>query len=152
MSALAGLLRAVYLLFAVAAGGRCLAQWLEDPGRAPLAYALSTVAFGCYLAGFVALVRTTSSARATTSRRGLAVIARVELAGVLLVGTLSLVAPALFAEPTVWSWYGAGYGFLPLLIPLGLLHWLRRCAGPVAGRAPAPSVTPPRPAAHSRRG
>jgi hypothetical protein len=32
----------------------------------------------------------------------------VELAGVLIVGTLSLLVPAEFPDATVWSGYGAG--------------------------------------------
>lgn len=131
------LARALYLLFAVAAGGRSLVQWLDDPGRAPLAYALSTLAFGCYLAGYVA----TSPRRAGHRRRMVGVLASVELAGVLVVGTLSLAAPGLFPDATVWSAYGAGYAFAPLVIPVVLLGWLHRSRGvPSAAPALAPSV------------
>ena len=47
-----------------------------------------------------------------------------ELAGVLVVGTLSLVRPELFPEATVWSFYGLGYGFVPLVLPFLGLWWL----------------------------
>jgi hypothetical protein len=47
-----------------------------------------------------------------------------ELVGVLVVGTLSLVMPELFAHPTVWSWYGMGYLFVPLVLPFLGLWWL----------------------------
>ncbi|GAA3659424.1 hypothetical protein GCM10022237_19330 [Nocardioides ginsengisoli] len=131
------LARALYLLFAVAAGGRSAVQWLDDPGRAPLAYALSTVAFGCYLAGYLA----TRPDPGPRRRRLLTVLACVELGGVLVVGTLSLLAPRLFPDTTVWSDYGAGYAFVPLVIPVALLAWLRRSSGvPSADPAPAPSA------------
>lgn len=131
------LARALYLLFAVAAGGRSLVEWLDDPGHAPLSYALSTLAFGCYLAGYVA-----TSPRRAGRRRGLiGALASVELAGVLVVGTLSLAAPGMFPDPTVWSAYGAGYAFVPLVIPVVLLGWLHRSRGvPSAVPALAPSA------------
>jgi hypothetical protein len=43
---------------------------------------------------------------------------------VLVIGTLSLVLPELFAHPTVWSWYGMGYLFVPLVLPFLGLWWL----------------------------
>jgi len=49
-----------------------------------------------------------------------------ELVGVLVVGTLSLVLPALFQHPTVWSVYGYGYLFIPLVLPFLGLWWLTR--------------------------
>ena len=46
-----------------------------------------------------------------------------ELVGVLVVGTLSLVLRDAFPDETVWSLYGIGYGFVPLVLPvLGLLR------------------------------
>jgi hypothetical protein len=46
-----------------------------------------------------------------------------ELVGVLVVGTLSLVLRDAFPDETVWSTYGIGYGFVPLVLPvLGLLR------------------------------
>lgn len=125
-SVLGSVLRSLYLLFTVAAGGRSVVQWLDDPGRAPFAYALSTVALGVYAAGYLVLRREDHGPRA---RRLLAVLAAVELGGVLVVGTLSVLAPGLFADSTVWSGYGAGYGFVPLLIPVLLLGWLHRSPG-----------------------
>jgi len=49
-----------------------------------------------------------------------------ELVGVLAVGSLSLLVPALFAHPTVWSFFGIGYGFIPLLLPVFGLWWISR--------------------------
>ena len=50
----------------------------------------------------------------------------VELAGVLAVGTWSVLDPASFPDATVWSTYGVGYGFVPLVLPVFGLLWLRR--------------------------
>ena len=51
-----------------------------------------------------------------------------ELAGVLIVGTLSLVEDDWFPRATVWSDFGIGYGFLPLVLPIAGLLWLSRPA------------------------
>ena len=42
----------------------------------------------------------------------------------LVIGTLSFVMPELFAHPTVWSWFGLGYLFVPLVLPFFGLWWL----------------------------
>ena len=50
----------------------------------------------------------------------------VELAGVLIVGTVDLIWRP-FPYATVWSNYGIGYFFMPLLLPFaGLWYMLRR--------------------------
>ena len=49
-----------------------------------------------------------------------------ELTGVLLVGTLSVLDRGDFPDATVWSVYGEGYGFVPLVLPVVGLYWLRR--------------------------
>src|SRR5262245_5648814 len=50
----------------------------------------------------------------------------VELAGVLIVGTLDVVWH-LFPYATVWSGYGIGYFFMPLVLPfVGLTYMLRK--------------------------
>jgi hypothetical protein len=45
---------------------------------------------------------------------------------VLTVGTWSLADLATFPDATVWSSYGSGYGFVPLVLPVFGLLWLRR--------------------------
>ncbi len=112
------LLVAVYGIFAVAASSRAALQLATRFDEAPVAYLLSALAAAVYVVATVALAR---------SRRRLAVAAcGFELAGVLVVGTLSLVLPDAFPDETVWSAFGAGYGFIPLVLPvLGLLR-LRR--------------------------
>ena len=52
----------------------------------------------------------------------------------LVVGTLSLTDRAAFPDATVWSGYGQGYGFVPLVLPVLGLLWLRHRTA-VAGRA-----------------
>lgn len=115
----------LYGLLVVAAGSRSLVQLLTHAGRAPLPYALSAAAAATYAAGF-ALVR---RAGAGTSVRAAAVYARLELAGVLAVGTFSLASPASFPDASVWSYYGAGYLGLPLVLPVALLALLRHRRG-----------------------
>ncbi len=50
---------------------------------------------------------------------------RFELAGVIIVGLLSILMPELFGHPSVWSGFGVGYGFIPLVLPVLGLIWLR---------------------------
>jgi cytochrome bd-type quinol oxidase subunit 2 len=109
---------AVYAVFAVAAGARSAVQLATRFEAAPLAYLLSALAAAVYLLATVALAR--------SSRRLAFTACSVELAGVLTVGTASLLAPAAFPDATVWSGYGIGYGFLPLVLPVLGLLWLRR--------------------------
>ena len=109
---------AVYAVFAVAAGARSAVQLAMRFEAAPLAYLLSALAAAVYLLATVALAR--------SSRRLAFTACSVELAGVLTVGTASLLAPAAFPDATVWSGYGIGYGFLPLVLPVLGLLWLRR--------------------------
>ncbi|NUW30551.1 hypothetical protein HTZ77_03805 [Nonomuraea sp. SMC257] len=111
-------LLAVYGLFALAAGARATVQILTRFGEAPLAYALSAFAALVYILLTVALAR---------GARRLALVALfVELAGVLVIGTASVLDPAAFPEATVWSVYGKGYLFIPLVLPFVGLYWLLR--------------------------
>lgn len=122
---------AVYAVFAIAATARSVYQLVVKADEAPVAYALSAVAGVVYVVATLALA---------TDRRRLAVVAvGFELAGVLVVGLLSLVDGDLFPDQTVWSDFGAGYGYVPLVLPFVGLWWLRRTAvsarsGPQADR------------------
>jgi uncharacterized membrane protein YhdT len=114
-------LLALYAIFVLAAGGRSAYQLLTKAGDAPVAYTLSAVAALTYVAGWVAI------RRASAGRTGFAgVMLWVELAGVLTVGTLSLVERGWFPDASVWSDYGRGYGFVPAVLPVLGLVWLRR--------------------------
>jgi len=117
------LLIAVYAVLAISASCRALVQLLTKGQEAPVAYSLSLLAGVVYVVATVALAR--SSARA---RRWAWVTISVELAGVVGVGLLSLVDAQLFPDDTVWSRFGQGYGFVPLVLPVLGLLWLRRTA------------------------
>ncbi|GAA3015788.1 hypothetical protein [Actinokineospora globicatena] len=117
------LLIAVYAIFALAACARSASQISTHFQRAPLAYLLSAFAAAVYVVATVCLARGTK-----TSRRVAVVSCAVELAGVLLIGTASLVAPSAFPDATVWSVFGMGYGFVPLILPVLGLLWIRRTA------------------------
>jgi hypothetical protein len=63
-------------------------------------------------------------ALARGARRTALAACSIELAGVLIVGTLSVMDPAAFPHATVWSGYGSGYGFIPLVLPVIGLYWI----------------------------
>lgn len=108
----------VYGVFALAATGRSTLQLVTQADEAPVPYALSGAAAVIYLVATYALA---------TDRRRLALGAvLVELVGVLVVGLTSVVLPEEFADATVWSQFGRGYGFVPLVLPTVGLWWLRR--------------------------
>ena len=106
---------AVYAVFAIAASSRAGVQLATRFDEAPVAYLLSAVAAGVYVVATVALWR---------GQRRLALgTVLFELVGVLVVGTLTVLDSGDFPDETVWSAYGAGYGFVPLVLPgLGLLR------------------------------
>ena len=134
MTGIGRVLVILYAIMALAATGRSLVQIVEDFEAAPVAYTLSAFAAAVYIVATVALVRAGS--------RGWFLVAWiaicVELAGVLVVGTLSFVAPALFAhDATVWSGYGYGYFWVPLVLPVLGLWWLVK-GGRASVEAPVP--------------
>ncbi|MDI1459629.1 hypothetical protein QEZ54_01480 [Catellatospora sp. KI3] len=113
----------VYGLFAVAATSRASVQIATKFTEAPVSYLLSAVAAVIYIVATVGLVR-----GGTHGRRLALACCSVELLGVLAVGTLSVLAPQDFPDQTVWSGFGEGYGYLPLVLPVLGLLWLRRGA------------------------
>jgi hypothetical protein len=114
---------AIYALFALSASARAGVQIATKFGHAPVAYLLSA------FAGLVYILATVTLATGGPVARRIAVVScSVELAGVLAVGTWSLADPATFPDATVWSGYGSGYGFVPLVLPVFGLLWLRRLA------------------------
>ncbi len=113
----------VYGVFALSASARAGVQIATRFGEAPLAYLLSALAAGVYVLATVGL-----ALPGARSRRLALVACTVELVGVLVVGTASVFAPSAFPDETVWSGYGRGYGFVPLVLPVLGLLWLRRTA------------------------
>jgi cytochrome bd-type quinol oxidase subunit 2 len=121
---------AVYLLFAVAASSRAGYQLATRFHRAPVAYLLSALAAVIYILATVGLARGGAGGRRTA-----VACCTVELVGVLAVGALSVFDPALFPDDTVWSGFGAGYGYVPLVLPVVGLWWLWRTRPAAAGPA-----------------
>ena len=110
-----------YGVFAVAATGRSLVQLSTDADKAPLAYSLSLFAAVVYLVATTSLLL-----GGRGGWRVAAVAVSVELMGVLAVGALSYAATDLFPDRTVWSHFGQGYAYVPLVLPFAGLVWLRR--------------------------
>jgi cytochrome bd-type quinol oxidase subunit 2 len=118
------LLIAVYGLFALAATARAGVQIATKFSHAPVAYLLSA------FAGVVYILATVTLANGSPAARRIAVVScSVEFIGVVAIGTWSLVDPATFPDATVWSGYGSGCGFVPLVLPVFGLLWLRRWRG-----------------------
>ncbi|MFC5729854.1 MULTISPECIES: hypothetical protein [Nocardioides] len=117
-----------YGVFAVAATGRSAVQLGMHADRAPLAYSLSLLAAVIYLLATTCLLL---GGRTGWRLAGVAVL--IELVGVLSVGTLSYLATDLFPDRTVWSHFGQGYAFLPLVLPFAGLAWLRHTRPRAAG-------------------
>jgi cytochrome bd-type quinol oxidase subunit 2 len=118
---------AVYGVLAIAATGRSVFQILDRFDEAPVAFSLSGAAAVVYVVATLAL--------ALGWRRVAFATICFELAGVLIIGALSLLAPGVLGldsidpfgrEATVWSVFGMGYLFIPLVLPVLGLLWLRR--------------------------
>jgi hypothetical protein len=124
----------VYGIFAVAATARALVQLATDASKAPVAYSLSLFSGLVYIAATWAL--------ATDRRVPAMATILVELTGVLVVGTVS--HPHDINKASVWSDYGNGYGFVPLVLPFVGLWWLyrlgRRSSSESAEDDPPPNV------------
>ncbi|MFI6936127.1 hypothetical protein [Streptomyces sp. NPDC050287] len=111
----------LYGVMVVGAVSRSVYQIATEFDRAPLAYSLSAVAGVVY--GFITytLVR-----GGETARKAALVCCAAELVGVLTVGTWTLVDRSAFPDATVWSDYGMGYLFIPVLLPVSAIYWLRK--------------------------
>ncbi|WP_051510015.1 hypothetical protein [Intrasporangium oryzae] len=111
----------MYGLLALAATGRSVLQITEYFDRAPVSYILSALAAVIYIVATVGLARGDRA-----SVRVARIALTVELIGVLVVGTISYAFPSAFPDKTVWSHFGSGYGYVPLVLPIVGLWWIRR--------------------------
>jgi hypothetical protein len=115
----------LYGVMSVGAVSRSVLQIVTEFDRAPLAYTLSALAAVVYVFITYTLVR-----GGETARRAALVCCAAELVGVLTVGTWTLVDPGAFPDATVWSDYGYGYVFIPVLLPVTGILWLRKARRP----------------------
>jgi cytochrome bd-type quinol oxidase subunit 2 len=110
----------LYAVLALAATGRSILQITSYFEQAPLAYLLSAFAAVVYL------LATWCLARGGRWVRTGVVACTIELVGVLVVGMASYLFPDAFPDQTVWSHFGQGYGYVPLVLPVLGLLWFRR--------------------------
>ncbi|HEX3678327.1 MAG TPA: hypothetical protein VHU90_01250 [Galbitalea sp.] len=130
----------VYAILAIGATSRAVYQmaiYYSSHPSARLPIILSAVSGVIYILATVALI-----APGRSWYRVAWITISFELAGVLIIGTLSLVLPAVFAGPanvpdvadgTVWSSYGIGYIFIPVVLPILGMLWLRSRRAVVKG-------------------
>ncbi|TFV96333.1 hypothetical protein [Orlajensenia leifsoniae] len=138
MSGVGRVLVAVYGILALAATGRTAVQIIERYDEAPVAFTLSGLSALVYIVATISLV-----APGRVWYRVAWIAISFELIGVLVIGTITLVAPDLLGAgtgnpfgrtSTVWTLFGAGYLFIPLVLPILGLWWL-------AKHRPAPETT-----------
>ena len=111
----------VYGIFALSATARAAVQITTKFDQAPLAYLLSL------LAGLIYIAATAGLAMGPRGRNLALACVSIELVGVIAVGIVSLAMPEDFPDATVWSEFGQGYGFVPLVLPfIGLIYLLRQ--------------------------
>lgn len=145
MTGVGRVLVVVYAILALAATGRSVFQIIDRFHDAPIAFSLSGLSAVVYILATAALV-----APGRAWYRVAWVTISFELVGVLVIGTVTLVAPELIGlhdidpfgrDATVWSVYGMGYAFVPLVLPFLGLWWLARHRPPATiadvGVAPA---------------
>ncbi|MFI7356625.1 hypothetical protein ACIBTP_22125 [Streptomyces avidinii] len=111
----------LYGVMVVGAVSRSAYQISTEFDRAPLAYSLSAVAALAYAFITYSLVR-----GGETARRAALFCCAAELAGVLAVGTWTVLRPEAFPDTTVWSQFGMGYLFIPVILPITGMLWLRK--------------------------
>jgi hypothetical protein len=112
---------AVYAILALAATARSVVQIATKFHVAPVAYLLSGLAGLVYILATIALL-----GRGDRWYRIAWITIIFEFVGVLIVGTVSVIDPTLFPSDTVWSYFGRGYVFIPLVLPILGMLWLYR--------------------------
>lgn len=111
----------LYAIFAIGATSRSVLQIVRRFDEAPVAFSLSAFAAVVYIVATIALARGHA-----TSRKIAYIAITIELVGVLLVGMISVFWPEAFPRASVWSYFGMGYLFIPLVLPVLGLWWLRK--------------------------
>ena len=129
----ARVLALAYGFFVLAAGARSGVQIATKFSTAPLAYMLSAAAALIYTTGLAVFIL---AERNSARRRWALWLGTTELAGVLAVGLASELAPAAFPDATVWSGFGAGYGYVPAVLPILAICWARFSAAKNPPRQP----------------
>ena len=115
------LLILVYAVFAISSTARASFQMITKFEEAPVSYSLSL------LSALVYLLATVSLAKSGPAWKTIALASVIfELIGVLTIGVISLLVPELFVEASIWSGFGSGYGYLPLVLPVLGLLWIRK--------------------------
>lgn len=130
------LLIVIYWVFSLSAGARAAYQLIRKFDEAPLSISLSALSAVIYIVATVFLAK-----RDAASWKIAFTAILVELLGVLGVGFFSYARPDLFPLASVWSHFGQGYGYVPLVLPIVGLWWLfhtrRVSQGPVASSSSA---------------
>ena len=108
----------VYSILGLAAAGRATVQIIEKFSEAPVAYTVSAISAVIYILVAVALWRGWHTVALVGTS--------IELIGVLTVGTLGYIDSDLWPDETVWTGYGSGYGWVPLVLPIVALFFLLR--------------------------
>ena len=105
----------VYGVLALSATGRASVQIATKFDKAPLQYLLSAFAAIVYILATWAL---------GTSRKAVAVgVVTVEFFAVLIIGATNS-GSVVLDKQTVWTDFGSGYGYVPLLLPFVVVWWL----------------------------
>ena len=110
-----------YSVLALAALGRSSFELATKFSLAPLPYSLSALAAIFYVFATVGLIK-----KGVAWRKFAQIAISLELFFVVAVGVATIFNPDLFPAKTVWSNFGEGYGFTPLLLPILGLIWLRK--------------------------
>ena len=125
------LLIALYAVFALAATARGIVQIATKFDEAPVAYALSLLSGVVYICAAIGLV---------TNRRWSRPLAwtavGTEMVGVVTIGIASIIDSDAFPHDTVWSRFGSGYGYVPVILPVLGLMWLWQTRGTTVGHPP----------------
>jgi hypothetical protein len=111
----------VYAVFAISSTARATFQVATKFEEAPLAYSLSLLSAVVYILATVSLAKS-----GLVWKRFAMISVAFELVGVLVVGLLSFTSPELFAHQSVWSGFGSGYGYIPLVLPVLGLLWISK--------------------------